>query len=77
MNYEDRSSNNKRLCEVFVNGVWESFDGHGVDTDSSREWYSKNFVPFAQGSFPLRYNGVVNSPSAENSIFYKRHDAST
>jgi hypothetical protein len=52
MNYEDRNSNNKRLCEVFVNGVWESFDGHGVDTDSSREWYSKNFVPFAQGSFP-------------------------
>lgn len=57
-------------CEVFVDGQWKEFDGHGTDTESSREWYSKNFKPFALGSLPLRYNGVVNKNSDENSIFY-------
>jgi hypothetical protein len=26
----------------------------------------------AQGSFPLRYNGVINPNSDENEIFYRR-----
>lgn len=60
------------VCEVFVDGQWQRFDGHGTDTKSSSEFYSRVFKPFAQGSLPLRYNGFVNKNSSEDSIFYIR-----
>lgn len=57
--------------EIFFSGGWVVFDACGDDTASSREFY-KHMDVIAQGSFPLRYNGVVNPNSEENEIFYKR-----
>jgi hypothetical protein len=61
------------LCEVFVDDEWQKFDGHGTTTEKSIEFYSIAYEPFASGSFPLRYNGVVaKNDSNPDSIFYKK-----
>ena len=65
-------SNETCVCEVFVGSYWRPFDARGGNTEESRQFYSKFFKPFAQGSLPLRYNGVVNKNSSEDSIFYIR-----
>jgi hypothetical protein len=60
------------LCEVFVDGQWQQFDGHGVDTESSRKFY-KYLEEFASGSLPLRYNGHQQKDSTPDSIFYRKN----
>lgn len=60
------------VCEVFIDGEWQIFDAQGADTEKSRQVYAKAFKPFAKGSFPVRYNGVVNNNSSSDTVFYKR-----
>ena len=60
-------------CEVLIDDQWQLYDGHGRDTEISREWYANTCVSFAQGAYSTRVNGVVQSGlSSPDSIFYKR-----
>jgi len=65
-----KALNTKR--EILVDGQWLSFDWQGLDTVKSREWYV-NAVPCAKGSFPVKYNGVLQtSPTSSDTIFYRK-----
>jgi hypothetical protein len=57
--------------EVFVDGKWQEFDGHGENTKESREFYHY-LEEFASGSLPLRYNGHQQKDSTPDSIFYRK-----
>ncbi len=59
--------------EIFFAGGWVVFDACGDGSASSREFY-KHMDVIAQGSFPLRFNGVINSNSDENEIFYRNRN---
>jgi hypothetical protein len=58
-------------CEVFIDGKWQEFDGHGEDTEESRNFYHY-LEEFASGSLPLRYNGYQQKDSLPNSVFYRK-----
>lgn len=60
--------------EVLVDNVWVHYDSIGEDTQKSREFYQKcGEVPFIQGSFSTRLNGVIQvNPSPANTIFYRK-----
>jgi len=60
--------------EVLVDDVWVHYDSIGEDAQKSREFYRKcGEVPFIQGSFSIRLDGVVQvNPSPANTIFYRK-----
>ena len=62
----------KTKKEIFINGAWEEFDAAGDDSEESLNWYKDFYTPFAKGSFPLRYNGTIDSSSIEAAIFYRK-----
>ena len=59
--------------EIFINDHWVKFDSYGDNTKESREFYSKMTI-VGSGSVPIRYNGVVNPNSPENSVFYRSNN---
>ena len=64
----------KSKTEVLVDDKWVQYDGHGTDTEKSREYY-KFMTPIAEGSLPTRYNGIVaKEDSDENSVFYRSNN---
>jgi len=67
------TSNHTTIKEIFVNGSWVPYDSRGEDTEKSREFYQKcGEVPFAQGSFSVRIDGVVQSKPSPDRIFYRK-----
>ena len=59
------------VCQVLVNNQWHVYNGHGVDTEASLDWYSTNFTEFARGAYPTKYNNISQGLSSADSIFYK------
>jgi len=59
------------VCKILVNGQWLVYNGHGKDTEASRDWYSTNFTEFARGAYPTKYNNISQGLSSADSIFYK------
>jgi hypothetical protein len=57
--------------EIFVDGNWVSYDSCGKDTEESREFYRRcGEVPFIQGAFTMRIDGVVQS-NPTHLVFYR------
>jgi hypothetical protein len=66
-------NNTKSKKEIFVNGIWIPYESRGEDTEKSREFYRKaGEVPFIQGSFPSRIDGVIQSVPTPNCVFYRK-----
>ena len=63
----------KSTKEILVDGVWTPYESRGKDTEKSREFYQKcGQVPFIQGSFTSRINGIVQDIPTPNLIFYRK-----
>ena len=59
------------VCQVLINNQWHVYNGHGIDTEASRDWYSTNFTEFARGAYQTKCNDTLQGLSSTDSIFYK------
>jgi hypothetical protein len=63
----------KSTKEILIDGIWTHYESRCEDTEKSREFYQKcGEVPFIQGSFASRINGMVQDIPTPNLVFYRK-----